>query len=104
MAEVERVGSEFLVNTETAGLQYNSTITGLADGGFVVTWMDVSGTLGDSDGSSIKAQVFDASGAKQGSEFLAARAMTCSMARPGPMRWKAARAMIRTASTTAVMG
>ena len=62
--------SEFLVNTQTAGNQSNPTITGLTNGGFVVTWQDLSGTLGDNSGSSIKAQVFDASGAKVGSEFL----------------------------------
>ncbi|OYU35315.1 MAG: hypothetical protein CFE35_10035 [Novosphingobium sp. PASSN1] len=65
-----QVGIEFLVNTETAGYQYNPTITGLSNGGFVVAWNDTSGTLGDADGTSIKAQVFDAVGAKVGGEFL----------------------------------
>ena len=65
-----QVGSEFLVNTETASYQYSPTISGLSNGGFVVTWSDSSGTLGDADGSSIKAQVFDAVGAQVGSEFL----------------------------------
>jgi hypothetical protein len=64
-----KVGSEFLVNTQTANTQYAPTITGLTNGGFVVTWYDYSGTLGDPDGG-IKAQIFDASGAKVGSEFL----------------------------------
>ncbi|NJL09007.1 MAG: hypothetical protein HC900_12785, partial [Methylacidiphilales bacterium] len=63
-------GGEFLVNTQTASDQWYPTITGLSNGGFVVTWTDYSGTLGDSSGSSIKAQVYDASGAKVGSEFL----------------------------------
>jgi hypothetical protein len=63
-------GSAFLVNTTTAGKQYDPAITALADGGFVVTWTDLSGTLGDSSGASIKAQAFDASGARVGSEFL----------------------------------
>jgi VCBS repeat-containing protein len=62
-----RVGGELLVNTNTAGSQELSTVTGLASGGFVVTWKDETG---DSSGTSIKAQIFDAAGAKVGSEFL----------------------------------
>lgn len=65
-----KVGSEFLVNTQTGSDQYVPTITGLANGGFVVTWSDNSGTLGDADGGSVKAQVFNAAGAKFGNEFL----------------------------------
>ncbi len=69
-ADGARMGGEFLVNTQTANDQYVPTITGLANGGFVVSWTDGSGTLGDSSASSIKAQVFDAGGAKIGGEFL----------------------------------
>jgi len=69
-ADSTKIGTEFLVNTETATGQVTPTITGLANGGFVVTWMDESGTLGDSDGWSIKAQIFSAGGAKVGPEFL----------------------------------
>ena len=65
-----QIGSEFVVNSATDGDQYNSAITGLAGGGFAVTWIDSSGTLGDADGTSIKAQLFDAAGAKVGEEFL----------------------------------
>ncbi|MES2444127.1 MAG: putative Ig domain-containing protein [Pseudomonadota bacterium] len=65
-----RIGGEFLVNTQTANVQYNPRITSLADGGFVVTWFDLSGTLGDASGASTKAQIFTAAGAKVGSEFL----------------------------------
>ena len=67
---VTPVGSEFLVNTQTAGGQSNPTITGLTNGGFVVSWADFSSTLGDSSDASIKAQVFAADGTKVGSEFL----------------------------------
>src|SRR5262245_16522735 len=75
MKTIEKQGTEFLVNTETANTQMAPTIIGLSNGGFVVTWQDGvfatgSGTLGDSSSSSIKAQVFDASGAKVGSELL----------------------------------
>lgn len=65
-----KVGSEFLVNTQTLSSQSVPTTTGLANGGFVITWQDTSGTLGDASGSSIKVQVFSASGAKVGSETL----------------------------------
>ncbi|MFN0044863.1 MAG: hypothetical protein ACKVOS_00165 [Sphingorhabdus sp.] len=63
-------GSEFLVNTATLNNQQQPTITSLASGGFVVSWIDVSGQGGDASGTSIKAQIFDAAGAKSGSEFL----------------------------------
>ena len=65
-----KVGSEFLVNTTTVGGQNLSTISGLTNGGFVITWVDGSGLGGDSSISSIKAQVFDAAGGKVGGEFL----------------------------------
>ncbi len=32
--------TELLVNTTTAGNQIESSVTGLVDGGFVVTWRD----------------------------------------------------------------
>lgn len=75
-ANGSRIGSEFLVNTQTAGVQLAPKITNLANGGFVVTWQDGysggagSGTLGDSSGASVKGQVFAADGSKVGTEFL----------------------------------
>ncbi len=65
-----KVGSEFLVNTQTASRQFSPSVTSLTDGGFVVTWSDFSGTLGDTSGASIKAQVYDADGVRVGGEFL----------------------------------
>jgi hypothetical protein len=65
-----KIGTEFLVNTETVGGQVEPTITALSDGGFVVSWEDESGTLGDASGHSIKAQIFNATGGKVGAEFL----------------------------------
>ncbi|MEJ0078343.1 MAG: Ig-like domain-containing protein [Alphaproteobacteria bacterium] len=65
-----KVGSGFLVNTNTAGDQTVPQVTGLANGGFAVTWTDASGTLGDASFSSVKAQVFDNLGTKVGTEFL----------------------------------
>ena len=35
------------------------SVTALANGNFIVTWQDASGTLGDTSGTSIKAQLFN---------------------------------------------
>ena len=58
------VGGAVLVNTQTTGDQTQPTVTGLAGGGYVVTWMDAtaSGTL-------MKAQLFSAAGARVGGEI-----------------------------------
>jgi hypothetical protein len=61
---------EFLVNTTTAGTQFDSSVTALADGRFVVTWSDLSLSGGDASGSAVRAQVFAANGNKSGGEFL----------------------------------
>ena len=65
-----KVGDEFLVNSQTAGAQTGSEVAALANGTFVATWQDASGTLGDANGTSIKAQLFDSLGHKIGGEFL----------------------------------
>ena len=69
-----RVGCEILVNTATAGTQNDPQITALSNGGFVVTWKDISqgvgGATGDSSGTAVKAQVFAADGTRVGSEIL----------------------------------
>jgi Ca2+-binding RTX toxin-like protein len=65
----------FLVNSATWTQQagnnlpgnHNPTITGLAGGGFVVTWQDYAGTAGDASGAGVLAQVYNAAGAAQGS-------------------------------------
>jgi autotransporter passenger strand-loop-strand repeat protein len=81
-ADGSKVGSEFLVNTQTGGSQDNATITGLANGGFVVTWEDLSGTLGDSDATSVKAQMFAADGSNVGDEFLVNTATASDQLKP----------------------
>ena len=60
------VGLEFLINTETESSQYNSSITSLSDGGFVVTW---TSTLQDGDSAGIFGQRYDAAGGTVGLEF-----------------------------------
>ena len=76
-----RQGSEFLVNTAGIGSQYTPTITGLANGGFVVTW-STNDPAQDGSGWAVKAQIFSASGAKQGAEFLVNTATNNSQYHP----------------------
>lgn len=59
------VNGEVLVNTETAGAQNWSSITALADGGWVVTWESSSQ---DGDGYGIFQQAYNADGTVQGAE------------------------------------
>ena len=60
------VGAEFQVNTYTSNNQRHPDISGLSDGGFVVTWHS---RHQDGDDQGIFGQKFDASGNKAGSEF-----------------------------------
>ena len=73
-ADGDRSGPEILVNTATPSDQVEPQITALANGGFVVTWADLSlgvgGATGDSSGNAVKAQVFAADGTRVGSEIL----------------------------------
>ena len=64
-----KAGDEFLVNTTTTNGQAEPSVTGLAGGGFVVTWRDDSHTGGDTSGAAIRGQMFDASGTAVGSEL-----------------------------------
>ena len=70
MAFTYSAGAEFLVNTVTSGAQNAPKVTYLSNGGFVVTWQDASAASGGEAEYNIKAQLFDAAGAKVGSEFL----------------------------------
>ena len=64
-----KVGLEFLVNSQGTSYQYSPSITALSGGGFVVTWQ-TGDTAQDGSATAIKAQIFSASGAKVGAEFL----------------------------------
>jgi hypothetical protein len=61
-----KVGSEFAVNTTTAGEQRNAAVAMDADGDFVITWQS-----GDQDGPGwgIYAQRYNAAGVAVGTEF-----------------------------------
>ena len=60
------VGGDVQVNVSTSGNQADSSITTLIGGGYVITWTDRGGANGS---SLIKAQIFDDSGARIGTEF-----------------------------------
>src|SRR3954471_18731255 len=61
------LGSEFPVNTNTANEQLDAQVTGLGNGGFVVSWDTIDGADHYQD---VSAQVYDSTGARVGSEFL----------------------------------
>lgn len=62
------VGDEFLVNTEFSYYQADPDVTGLADGGFVVTWSSYDDDV-DGDDYGIAAQMYGVDGEPVGSEF-----------------------------------
>jgi hypothetical protein len=74
--------AEFLVNTTTLGSQEAASIAALANGGFVIAWQDGSATGGDTSGFAIRAQVYSATGAKVGVEFLVNTQTAGSQAKP----------------------
>jgi hypothetical protein len=61
-------GGEFLVNSTTYNYQTTSTVTGLADDGFVITWQS-NGQ--DGSGYGVYGQRYDANGNEIGGEFRA---------------------------------
>ena len=70
LADGSPEGGEFLINTGTANNQYQPDVATLANGGFVVTWTTSGGAASDGNGTAIKAQSFDATGARVGGEVL----------------------------------
>ena len=62
-----KVGGEFLANTETAGNQQTHDVAGLVgtDAGFVVTWSSMQ----DGAGYGVYGQLYDSQGVEVGSEF-----------------------------------
>ncbi|MEX0283995.1 MAG: Ig-like domain-containing protein [Paracoccaceae bacterium] len=62
------LGTEFLVNTNTAGAESLPAVTALQNGNYVVTWQTSDTTL-DTDGASVRGQIFAPDGAKVGGEF-----------------------------------
>jgi hypothetical protein len=77
-----KVGGEFLVNTATAGPQYQPSVAALASGGFVITWTHLIGGIGDPNGNDVKAQIFDGAGARVGGEFVVNTVTAATQANP----------------------
>lgn len=63
-------GAEFLANTTTTGSQFQGQVLALANGRFVVSWTDTGASGGDTSSFAVRAQVFESSGRRSGSEFL----------------------------------
>ena len=61
-----KVGGEVRINTTTSGSQYDPAVTGLTDGGMVITWT----TMDASFNHVIMSQRYDASGMAVGGEVL----------------------------------
>ncbi len=66
-ADGSKSGGEVRINSITDGSQENPSVTGLADGGYVVTWQSGDFSTNQFD---ILAQRYDASGNTQGGEIL----------------------------------
>jgi hypothetical protein len=62
----EKYGEEIHMNTYTDGNQFDPSVCGLSDGGFVVCW---SSENQDGDKSGIFGQIYDSTGNIRGSEF-----------------------------------
>jgi hypothetical protein len=63
-----KVGDEFHVNSTTTGTQTDSTVIGLSDGGYLVSWTSSTGD-GAGKGSGVYAQRYDSGGDTVGGEF-----------------------------------
>ena len=69
-ADFTPVSADFVVNTTVLDYQARPAMAALADGGFVVTWEDYSGSGGDASYLAVRAQLFGAAGTRAGGEFL----------------------------------
>ena len=65
-----RSGAAFLINSDTGGYQSAPKAATLSDGRVAVVWTDAGVKPGDSDGSAIRARVFEATGVPVDVEFL----------------------------------
>ena len=65
-----KIGGEFPISTAASGDQDYASLAALPDGGFVATWRDATGVGNFEDDGEIKAQFFDALGARVGDEFM----------------------------------
>lgn len=73
---------DFRVNTIIAGQQFRSSVAALADGGFVIVWVDASQSLGPGTFSEIRGQRYDQFGVAVGGEFLINEIVTTNVGQP----------------------
>jgi Ca2+-binding RTX toxin-like protein len=66
----EKIGGEILVNAAFLGQQSDAAVSALPDGGFVIAWRDRQSAEDDSNGSAIRAQLFNVDGTARGDAFL----------------------------------
>ena len=73
-ADGKKIGSEIIANTATESYQFAQSLEALENGGFFISWQDLSkgngGAVGDTSGWAVKAQTFTEDGKKAGSEIL----------------------------------
>lgn len=70
LADGSAVGADFLVNTTTTGDQYLPSVTGMANGQFMVAWTDQSATGSDTSSRAVRAQIYNADGSTYLGEFV----------------------------------
>ncbi|MGI4935123.1 MAG: DUF4347 domain-containing protein [Janthinobacterium lividum] len=63
-------GMETRVNSDTAGIQADSSVAMASNGSFVVVWASKAASGADQDGFSIQGQRFNADGTRAGGQFL----------------------------------
>lgn len=65
-----KIGAEFRISTSVANNHEMVSLAALPDGGFLASWRAATGVGNYGDDGEIRAQLFDASGAKVGDEFM----------------------------------
>ncbi len=83
-ASITPQGDDFLVNTTTLNFQQNPSVAALTDGGFIIAWFDQSAPIGMTGPLATRAQRYDATGARAGTEFLVYSNPEMSTAMPIP--------------------
>lgn len=75
-------GGEFVISTTNAGQQRNPVATALSGGGFAVAWEDTSASGADTQGSSVRARVYDQSGDPVSADFVVNTTVTADQTEP----------------------
>jgi Ca2+-binding RTX toxin-like protein len=75
-------GPQFLINETKDNVQRRTDVAALPDGGFLVVFQDGSQSGGDTSGSAVRLQRFNAAGQKTGDELLANSITSGSQSQP----------------------